>query len=351
LSGVAFFSRLVEKLQFLHCVPTDVSHPDALGSTFVRGAMRPSEQDRSDRKRDALYKLRSEPNAVRRFAVRKMFNLLQSAGLHVTADHFYEPIPNTVEVASKYDDGPRSCLGIDFKEPQAIAEWIRIVQLYGREFLEATRSFGYYPDNAYFRGVDALTLYCVLRDVKPKRVIEVGQGFSTRVSLAALSENGKESGVVPSMTSIDPYARFLKEVPAVNFQVIEKPLQESLEFLSGLNAGDMLFVDSSHVHKFGSDVEIFFDEVYPKIPAGVLIHIHDIFSPYNYPLHWFVSAKRFWNEQYHLENFLRFNKHFEVFVPLHLIMRKSPDAVASARAIFGGGDHLYLGQSIYLRTV
>src|SRR5277367_3593979 len=161
--------------------------------------MTSSPSNHRDRVRDALYKTRHEPKAVRRFVIRKLFNLLQSAGIHATADHFYEPIPNTKEIASKYDLGPRPCRGIDFKGEHAIVEWLRIVEQYGHEYYDATRPFGFYEGNAYFRGVDALTLYCVLRDVKPKCVVEVGQGFSTRVTLAALEKNGKATGSIPHL--------------------------------------------------------------------------------------------------------------------------------------------------------
>jgi len=307
----------------------------------------------TDRRQDLLYKIKSEKNALRRFAARRLFPLLERAGLHLTADHFYEIIPNTREVRRNYDPAPRPCLGIDFHKQEAEARLIDLIAKYGGELYEQGRLEGYYEDNAYFRGADGLTLYCMIRDIKPKRVIEIGHGFSTRVVLAALGRNSVEQGERPSFLSIDPYARFVPSNAAhVDFEVVSQPLQDSIDLITGsLSPGDMLFVDSTHVHKFGSDVEVYFDRLYPQIPAGVHVHVHDIFSPYNYPLDWIADARRFWNEQYMLEAFLSFNSAFEVTLPLHMLMRESQPVQQAMRSVIKGGDHLFKGQSIYLRRI
>ena len=313
-------------------------------------ALNPNE-DRNDRRRDFFYKIKSEKGALRRFAARKLFPILERAGLHLTADHFYEIIPNTREVAKNYSHEPRPCHGIDFHPVEAEARLLRLLDAYAGEFYAQAATQGYYEDNAYFRGADGLTLYCMIRDLKPRRVIEIGHGFSTRVVLAALARNGEESGTRPQFLSVDPYARFVPaSASSVDFEVISKPLQDSVGLVTGtLQEGDMLFVDSTHVYKVGSDVEVYFDQLYPQIPAGVHIHVHDIFSPYQYPLSWIAHSKRFWNEQYMLESFLAFNASFEVTLPLHLLMRQSQPVQDAMKAIIKGGDYLFTGQSIYLR--
>jgi Methyltransferase domain len=306
--------------------------------------------DTQDRWRDRLYKIRHEPGALRRLLARRFFDLFQALGFHVTADHFYEVIPNTRELKRTYKQGRRDCLGIDFQYEQSQALCANILGTYGAELYKSGLRFGYYEDNAYFRGVDALALYCFVREFKPNRVIEIGQGFSTRVTLAALHENASTSNQKPSFLSIDPYSRFAPKSEVVRFEVKNESLQAAMPFvLNQLSEGDLLFVDSSHVHKSGSDVELFYDAIYPRLPNGVMVHIHDIFSPFDYPLSWAVQSKRFWNEQYHLENFLRFNSEFQVVLPLHLLMRESDTIKALAESLIQGTGHLLLGQSIYLR--
>lgn len=309
----------------------------------------------TDRRKDRLYKILHEKGAVPRYVSRRLFPLFQKAGLHITADHFYEIIPNTAEIAKTYDSSARPCHGIDFHGPEA-EEWLlRILGAYAPVFYDEAAKEGYYEANSYFRGADALTLYCVLRDLKPRRVIEIGHGFSTRVVLSALRQNGTESGTRPSFLSVDPYARFVPNSAAeaaVDFEVHGKPLQESIELVTGsLQAGDMLFVDSTHVFKYGSDVEVYFDLLYPQLPAGVHVHVHDIFSPYHYPIEWMTHHKRFWNEQYYLENFLRFNDRFEVTLPLHMLMRQSEKVRAAFHSYLKGPDFLFVGQSMYLKRL
>ncbi len=92
-----------------------------------------------------------------------------------------------------------------------------------------------------------------------------------------------------------------------------------LSVFESLQANDILFVDSSHVFKSGSDVEFEFLQVYPRLQTGVLVHIHDIFFPYDYPIEWNLKESRYWNEQYFLETFLQFNKKFEVLASLSMV--------------------------------
>jgi hypothetical protein len=111
---------------------------------------------------------------------------------------------------------------------------------------------------------DALYYYSFIRKLKPRRIVEIGQGFSTRIALAALTQNLDAEQAAPELISIDPYARLATETStAFRFSVIKKPLREVGNDVPGmLAAGDLLFVDSSHVFKFGSDVQLLFEHVY-----------------------------------------------------------------------------------------
>jgi len=145
-------------------------------------------------------------------------------------------------------------------------------------------------------------------------MIEVGSGYSTLLSLEALENNAKE-GHPCRFTAIEPYpADFLRDpgLPG-DVELLEQPLQKApLELFTNLKSGDILFIDSSHVCKAGSDVRYMFSSILPALAPGVIIHIHDIFLPAEYPKCWIKDWHRFWNEQYLLQAFLSFNSAFEV---------------------------------------
>jgi hypothetical protein len=134
--------------------------------------------------------------------------------------------------------------------------------MYAEEYLENRAAIGYSEDNYYFCGIDALYYYSFIRERRPRRIIEIGQGFS-----AALAQNARTQETTPELISIDPYDRLTLQTPEmVKYVAIKRPLQESHKDISDMLAdGDLLFVDSSHVFKFGSDVQLLFDHVYPGI--------------------------------------------------------------------------------------
>ena len=190
----------------------------------------------------------------------------------------------------------------------------------------------------------------MLRKLKPLKPVEVGQGFSTRIALAALEQNALETDTHPVLVSVDPYPRFsAKDVPAcLSLQLVEQPVQE-VELEPLLEGCDFLFIDSSHVYKFESDVALEFSRVYPRLPVNTIFHIHDIFAPYEYPKDWIVKERRFWNEQYLLECFLMFNSAFEVYLPVHLLARQSEPVLNAVRDLPLDPKFKLAGSSLYLR--
>ena len=135
------------------------------------------------------------------------------------------------------------------------------------------------------------------------------------------------------------------DVRAVELQACDRSVFRSL------HPGDLLFVDSSHVLKYGSDVAFEFEYIYPHVPPGVVVHVHDIFSPFDYPKEWMTERKQFWNEQYFLEEFLRFNHEFEVLLPMHLLARESSAVRTSVNDRFSRLGFLPDAQSFYIRRV
>ena len=163
-----------------------------------------------------------------------------------------------------------------------------------------------------FRGVDALVAYCMIRHFQPELIAEVGSGWSSLVLGQAAAKN-KNSALI----CIDPFpGELLRKgnIPALR-SLIEKKIQDiDLEFFSQLGSGDVLFIDSSHTVKIGGDVNYLFLEVLPRLRPGVIVHVHDIFLPFEYRRDWVLDEFRFWTEQYILQAFLTFNSQFEVLL-------------------------------------
>lgn len=169
----------------------------------------------------------------------------------------------------------------------------------------------YYYDNSYFTLGCAKILYYMIRFLKPKRIIEVGSGFSTAVMLDT-NEQCFNNDI--DIISIEPYPdrlrKLLHKTDAIN--IYEKRLEDMpLDFFQCLGENDILFIDSSHVSKFNSDVNFIFFNVLPKLKSGVYIHFHDIFYPFIYPKEWIYEG-RVYNEMYMLRAFLMNNEKYSI---------------------------------------
>ncbi len=176
----------------------------------------------------------------------------------------------------------------------------------------ASQDFRFHHQNNWFPLSDAFTLSSLMRREKPQRIIEVGSGFSTAVMLDTLDHTGDTT----SITCIEPYPERLKTLlGSGDFQRIKvtaRPVQETpMSQFSDLEAGDFLFIDSSHVAKIGSDVTFLILRVLPILKPGVWVHVHDIFYPSSYPMEW-IHAGRAWNESLMLRAFLTGNSAYEI---------------------------------------
>jgi predicted O-methyltransferase YrrM len=151
----------------------------------------------------------------------------------------------------------------------------------------------------------------MVRHFQPRLVIEVGSGFSSLVLGEAVAKNAGST-----LICIEPFPReFLRKgFPGLQ-SLMEKKVQEiELDFFSKLESGDILFIDSSHTVKIGGDVNYLFLEVLPRLKPGVIVHVHDIFLPFEYRRDWVLDEFRFWTEQYLLQAFLTYNSEFEVLM-------------------------------------
>jgi hypothetical protein len=177
----------------------------------------------------------------------------------------------------------------------------------------------FYVHNPNFGAGDSELYYLLIRDRKPKRIIEIGSGYSTQLSLLALEKNRAE-GADCLITCIEPFEMpFLdavKEITVIRKQVETLPIS----LFESLEANDILFIDSSHIIRPGDDLLFIYFQILPILQKGVLIQIHDIFTPRHYPQEWLTKKMRFWNEQYLLEAFLYNNDGFKpLFALNHLV--------------------------------
>ncbi|MBM4145209.1 MAG: class I SAM-dependent methyltransferase, partial [Nitrospira sp.] len=160
---------------------------------------------------------------------------------------------------------------------------------------------------------DAIILYCMIRHTQPKKIIEVGSGYS---SCVMLDTNDIFFKSTISCTFIDPYPDLLlsliHDTDKDNIEIIPQKLQDvPINTFSDLSDNDILFIDSTHMVKTGSDVNFIFFEILPHLKKGVYIHFHDIFYPFEYPKEW-VYEGRAWNEAYFMRAFLQYNNEFKI---------------------------------------
>jgi len=238
--------------------------------------------------------------------------------LWVLPGHFYSPYPSINEVKENEESiflVPRELPAVDLNEEEQM-QLFDVFKEYYKELPfkdEKTDGLRYYFNNPSYSYSDAICLYAMIRHVKPKRLIEIGSGYSSCVTLDT-NETFFDNSI--ACTFIDPYPELLlsliKDADKEAVNIIPTKLQEvSLKQFSSLRENDILFVDSTHVSKINSDVNYIFFEILPSLNSGVYIHFHDIFYPFEYPKEWIYGGKA-WNEDYLLRAFLQYNSSFKI---------------------------------------
>jgi hypothetical protein len=263
--------------------------------------------------------------------------------------HFYSPIVNPAELdAARLWPARPEIIGIDFDDAshQRILREVfpHYLGLYDYpEHLEETPDLTqFYTQNSQFSWLDSRALFVLLRAWRPRRLIEVGSGFST---LLAADVNRRFLDSTLEITCIEPYPReFLRDPQLGISRLVEQKVQDiALDEFAVLEAGDILFIDSSHVAKTGSDVNFLYFEVMPRLRPGVRVHVHDIFLPHEYPRDWVIDKNRSWNEQYLLRALLMHSTGFRVIFGCSYAYWRFPELVRDALAhpqgrVFAGGS-------------
>jgi Methyltransferase domain len=247
---------------------------------------------------------------------RESFLLWERNGFHVTPVHFYQPIPDTQNLSKTLWDTPSRLVGIDMNESMQLNLLREHFPKFRNEYERfpigsSGKPTQFHLDNGLFDGLDALVAYSMIRHFEPRLIIEVGSGFSSLLFGEAATRN-KTSALI----CIEPFPQeFLKQGFPGLHRLVEKKVEDiDLEFFSALHSGDVLFIDSSHTVKIGGDVNYLFLEILPRLEPGVIVHVHDIFLPFEYRRDWVLDESRFWSEQYLLQAFLAFNSQFEVLM-------------------------------------
>lgn len=199
--------------------------------------------------------------------------------------------------------------------------------------------------NPYFFGLDGVALYGMLAIHRPKRYLEVGSGYSTMFASQAI----RDEGLPTTITSVDPKPR--AGIEQLCDEVIRRPLEQTdLSIFDDLQAGDVLFIDGSHMAFMGSDVTITFIEILPKLAPGVFIHIHDVFLPWDYRPDW---TERYYSEQYLLAAMLLAGgPHIQIELPAFYVYN-TPELARILDPLWqrlGLSGYETAGHSFWLRT-
>jgi predicted O-methyltransferase YrrM len=233
--------------------------------------------------------------------------------------HFYSPLPDVRDISDNasvlFDQSLKGLDGIDMDEARQSHLLSCFANLYpDTQFPEKkVPEYRYYLDNPYFSFGDGIILGCVLRHFKPKRVTEIGAGFSSAEMLDARDHFLAQE---LELTIIEPHPdrlyALLSEKDRASCKIQVAPVQAvDVRIFALLEENDILFVDSSHVGKIQSDVLHIIFRILPMLKRGVIVHFHDIIWPFEYPRYW-LEHGRAWNEAYLLRAFLQFNTAFEI---------------------------------------
>ncbi len=271
--------------------------------------------------------------------------------------HFYSPLVDTENLNARIGeiwlDQP-DIQGVDFNDRshQHLLEAVfpALVEAYDYpeqldEDADLTR---YFTRNSQFGWLDSRTLFVMIRHLKPARIIEIGSGFS---SLLTADVNHRFLQGASLFSCIEPYPReFLrKEIPGLTELITRRVEDIPVDYFSSLSSGDILFIDSSHVSKTGSDVNYLVFEILPRLKPGVVVHIHDIFLPHEYPQEWVLGEERNWNEQYVIRALLMFSTAFKVIFGSSYAFYKYPALVETALGLSPGKG--FGGSSLWIERI
>jgi predicted O-methyltransferase YrrM len=235
--------------------------------------------------------------------------------------HYYQPVVKLDMLPKNYDYMENLLVGIDLNIENQLDLLSKFH--YNEELVvipnNKTSETAPYYNNVNFEYGDAEILYNMIRYFKPRRIIEIGSGESTKFARLAIEQNKQETGSETQHTCIEPFEKLLPTASSLTI-IRERVEHVDLSVFEVLSENDMLFIDSSHVIRAGGDVLFEYLNIIPSLHKGVIIHCHDIFLPREYPLKWVDGWKRFWNEQYLLQALLSNSARYKVLLSLNFLV-------------------------------
>jgi len=246
--------------------------------------------------------------------------IFMKLGIFPILDHYYQPMINPKKYLTKSLRDDRELLGVDINAEEQLNLLSKFN--YNEELLEfpldKRKDYEYFYNNSNYSSGDAEYLYNIIRHFKPNRIIEIGSGYSTLMVRNAISNNKlEETNYTCHHICIEPYeALWLEELGVELIREKVEKLDKSI--FQNLKSNDILFIDSSHIIRPQGDVLFEYLEILPSLKSGVLVHVHDIFTPKDYLDEW-VYGHFFWNEQYIVEAFLTFNSEFRIIGALNYL--------------------------------
>lgn len=278
--------------------------------------------------------------------------ILASMGILPIRDHYYEPYLSEHRLHRGLDT-PRVLPGLDMRleaQLHLLSSFCWQDELADFQMEPTPLVYGY--RNRNFGPIDACLLYCMVRHLRPRKIIEIGCGMSTLVIRKAVERGGGECDHL----CIEPFENpWLEKLPVQLARVPAERMNPE-ELAGSLHSGDLLFIDSSHVVKPQGDVLFIVQELLPRLETGVVVHFHDIFTPRDYPASWLLKARVLWAEQYLLESYLCENQRWEVILSANMLAEERHQALAEAlpllltypKGILPGFVHVF-PNSLYIR--
>jgi len=273
------------------------------------------------------------------------YSAADALGVWPLIDHYHEPLISPKRHLRHRPDEPRSIPAIDLRE-QAQVQLLKQFE-YQEELLAIADDWPggsepYYRNLAFPAG-DAEILHCLLRHFRPERVVEIGSGESTKFAANALRLTG--SG---ALVCVEPYEA--PHLEGLGFEVVRSRVEElDPAFFDNLGDGDVLFIDSSHVVRPQGDVVYLFNEVLPRLKSGVLVHVHDVFTPRDYPQAW-LDRRWLWTEQYLLEAVLATSDRFGILLAVNHLHHDHRAELHHACPVLARGDDTREPGSFWLRV-
>ncbi|PKM98979.1 MAG: hypothetical protein CVU79_00225 [Elusimicrobia bacterium HGW-Elusimicrobia-3] len=261
---------------------------------------------------------------VRRVGLRHMpiaRKIFLMVGVMPVRDHYYEPLFNVNQLRFSLRND-RVLPGIDFNvsgQLELLSQFDYQHELDGIA-VDKKNPLEFYYNNGSFMSGDAEYLYSIVRLFKPKRIIEIGSGYSTLMFREAIAKNQADDvGYSCEHICIEPFAAdWLEQINGI--KILRRKVEEiELSLFAALESRDILFIDSSHVIRPQGDVLHEYFSILPSLRPGVIIHVHDIFTPRDYLDDWLAKDLKLWNEQYLVEAFLSFNKEFKIIGALNFL--------------------------------